>query len=69
MDNKNPPFKPNDRIRLTHMGKDPHPIKPGTVGTVESAHWFQNNWQVYVRWDNGRSLGLVMPPDKAVLLK
>ena len=43
-----PPFKPNDRIKLTYMGDDPHPIEAGTCGTVKSVCWFQNTWNVDV---------------------
>lgn len=58
------PVKQGDRVRLIQMGPDPHPIPPGTEGTV--------NWvngpagaptQIGVSWDNGRSLMLVPDAD------
>jgi hypothetical protein len=61
-----PPFVKGDRIRLIEMGKDPLPIEPGTEGEVVlTPTWFQDSWQVMVKWDNGRGLALVMPPDRA----
>ena len=63
-----PPFGAGDRIRLVRMcADDPDPIPPGSEGTVaRPPTFFQNAWDVSVNWDNGRSLGLVVPPDQAV---
>ncbi|NLS92727.1 MAG: DUF4314 domain-containing protein [Planctomycetaceae bacterium] len=56
--------KPGDRIRLLAMNDDPDPIEPGTTGTVVSVRQ-QGTWaQVDVKWDNGRTLMLVVPPDR-----
>ena len=59
-----------DRIRLTGMMRDdPDPVPAGTEGTVTFASWVNLNhgyMQVGVNWDNGRSLGLVCPPDRYV---
>ena len=61
-----PPFAKGDRIRLVSMTNDPDPIEPGAEGTVELPPGrFQDAWQVVVKWDNGRSLSLVVPPDVA----
>ncbi len=66
-DQRVPPFEKGDRLKLVQMGKDPCPIEPGAEGTVIIPPvWFQDNWQVCVKWDNGRSLNLVIPPDEAV---
>lgn len=61
-----PPFHAGDRIRLTEMGPDPCPIEPGATGTVSrDPGWFHDAWQVMVKWDNGRTLMLCVPPDRA----
>jgi len=57
-----------DRIRLTSsMADDPDPVPIGTEGTVISAREITGLGPPYVQvgvsWDNGRSLGLVCPPD------
>jgi hypothetical protein len=53
-----------DRIRLLAMTDDPDPIPPGTTGTVAAVR-HQRTWsQVDVKWDNGRTLMLVVPPDE-----
>jgi hypothetical protein len=59
--------KKGDRVRLVFMPDDPDPIPEGTEGTVEGVvdiDWGQDKKkQVYVRWDNGRTLSCVCPPD------
>lgn len=63
-------FKEGDRIRLVRMGNDPDPVPVGTEGTVEyyqECSSFRPAFtQVGVKWDNGRSLSLCIPPDCAV---
>lgn len=55
-----------DRIRLTHMGSDPDPMKPGEEGEVIG--W--NNGgdprfhQLWVKWDSGRGLSLLPGQDR-----
>ena len=66
---KHPIFKPGSKIRLVSMGNDPVPIKPGTKGTVIDSYRFGKQWQIEVRWDNGRKLSLIVPPDHAEVLK
>jgi hypothetical protein len=58
---------PGDQIELVAMPDDQHPIPTGTGGTVElvcdtTALTGSPSRQVRVRWDNGRSLMLVVPP-------
>lgn len=57
-------FKEGDRIELVSMTDDPDPIKPGTLGTIESVfEWNKIETQLSVRWDNGRTLGVCLPMD------
>ena len=44
------------RICCDNMTDDPHPIEPGTLGTVRGV---DDEGQVMVSWDNGRSLSLI----------
>lgn len=53
-------IKIGDRIRLLRMDNDPSPIPAGTTGTV---NWIGEMDQLGVKWDDGRTLGLV-PEDK-----
>lgn len=57
-------FKKGDRIELVSMTDDPHPIEPGSLGTVESVfEWRGKEIQLSVRWDSGRTLGVILPQD------
>lgn len=47
------------RVRLLFMGDDPHPIAPGSLGTVVG----RTRLQLLVKWDSGRRLMLV-PEDE-----
>ena len=48
------------RIVLDYMGEDPHPIEPGTRGTVRHV---DDIGTVHCDFDNGRRLGLVPGED------
>ncbi len=48
------------RIELVQMGDDPHPIPPGTRGTVT---FVDDMGQIGMRWDNGQSLSLIPGTD------
>jgi hypothetical protein len=56
-----------DRVRLLHMPDDPDPIPAGSVGTVQlitDLHFSaEPQVQFLIKWDNGRSLSCVCPPD------
>ena len=62
--------RPGDRIRLVSMHEDPDPIRPGEVGTIlEVRPCERDTWlQIEVTWDNGRTLMLVVPPDRFELV-
>lgn len=54
------PVEPGTRIRLIDMPDDPDPVPYGTLGTVDHG----NGSQISVKWDNGRSLHLLVGIDK-----
>ncbi len=61
-----------DRVELLAMPSDPDPIPVGSRGTVMAVsnhvtggeRWLQ----VDVAWDSGRTLMLVIPPDRVRVL-
>jgi len=61
--------KVGDRVRVTGAMNDPDPVAVGEVGTVD---WV-GSWsspltrQIGVKWDNGRSLGLIEGDPFAIL--
>lgn len=65
--------KKGDRVELVAMPNDPDPIKAGTQGLVtdvRAMHWPATDWhQVFVQWDDGRSLACVTPPDVLKLVQ
>jgi hypothetical protein len=59
-----------DRIRLLEMGEDPCQVDPGTTGLVRRvASWGPGDLTVIMHWDNGRTLGLVCPPDRFEIIE
>lgn len=61
-------LKNGDRIKLVHMPNDPDPVPVGTMGTILKVvllhfHGEKNQTQLLVKWDNGRSLSCICPPD------
>lgn len=48
-------YPPGTRIVLNNMD-DPYAVPPGTRGTVRSV---DDGAQIWVAWDNGRSLALI----------
>lgn len=58
-------LKEGTRIEMVYMGDDPHPIESGAKGTVKSVCDFGNGEvQLSVQWDNGRTLGVILPQDR-----
>lgn len=54
--------KPKDRVRLVRMNEDdPNPIEPGSTGTVNHIDCAGT---VHVKWDDGRTLGLIPGHDE-----
>ncbi len=54
-----------NRIELTApMVDDPDPIEVGAQGTVTWVGELHEYVQLGVKWDSGRTLGLVAPPDE-----
>lgn len=65
-------IQPGTRIRLIHMADDPEPILEGTLGTVSGCREFKfqgGGIQLWVDWDNGRTLSLIVPPDRFEIVK
>lgn len=63
------PVDEGKRIRLVEMPDDPCPVPQGTEGEVTRVHDMRDGtWQVSVKWDNGRTLSMICPPDKFELL-
>lgn len=54
------------RIVLDFMGDDPHPIAPGTMGTVRIV---DDMGTVHCTFDNGRRLGLIPGEDSFRVVK
>jgi len=54
------PVPEGTRIELVSMHDDPNPIPPGFRGTVVGG----NGAQMYVDWDEGRSLMLLVGVDR-----
>lgn len=49
------------RVKLISMGNDPRPIKSGAIGIVKLV---DDMGTIHVKWDNGRTLGLIPQVDE-----
>lgn len=60
-------MKIGDRIEMVHMPSDPDPILSGSQGTIENIQdidWPGRGFQqLWVKWDDGRTLSPIIPPD------
>jgi hypothetical protein len=57
------------RIELIEMPDDPDPVPPGTCGTITAVTnltsiFTDESFQLQVDWDNGRTLNMIVPPDR-----
>ena len=58
-----------EKIELIAMPNDPNPIPSGTKGSVESVtNIGHGEYQIGVKWENGRTLMLILPHDKIRIL-
>ena len=63
------PLPVGTRVRLIDMPNDPNPVQPGTLGTVHGgvvdAGWHRTaRSQIWVKWDDGRTLSLLPGIDR-----
>ena len=53
-------FPVGTRVRLIHMD-DPQAVPSGTLGTVD---YIDDDGQLHMKWDNGRTLALIYGVDQ-----
>ena len=58
-------YPPGTRIRLNAMDDPYHPILPGTEGEVD---FVDDKGQIFMKWDNGRTLPLAPGEDSFTVL-
>ena len=58
-------YPPGTRIRLNAMDDPHHPIFPGTEGEVD---FVDDEGQIFMKWDNGRTLPLIPGEDSFTVL-
>ena len=58
-------YPPGTRIRLNAMDDPYHPILPGTEGEVD---FVDDEGQIFIKWDNGRTLPLAPGEDSFTVL-
>ena len=58
-------YPPGTRIRLNSMEDPYHPIFPGTEGEVD---FVDDKGQIFMKWDNGRTLPLIPGEDSFTVL-
>ena len=58
-------YPPGTRVRLNAMDDPYHPILPGTEGEVD---FVDDKGQIFMKWDNGRTLPLAPGEDSFTVL-
>jgi hypothetical protein len=53
------------RIKIEEMVDEPFPVEPNTMGTITNVGYDIIN----VKWDNGRSLGVVIGEDRYEIME
>lgn len=53
------------RIKLLHMKDDTNPVPDGMEGTVQHV---DDMGTIHVKWDNGRTLGVIVGIDRYLIL-
>jgi len=51
------------RVRVLAMN-DPQPVPRGTLGTITGSRDMGSWTRIAVKWDNGSTLALAVPPDQ-----
>ena len=59
-------YKKGTRIKCISMDDPYYPIAPGTKGTVVAV---DDMGTIHMKWDNGRTLGLVPGEDEFKIIK
>ena len=54
-------YPPGTRFELHEMGHDSRPLPAGSIGTLEH---IDDMGTFHIKWDNGRTLGLVPGEDR-----
>lgn len=57
-------FAVGDRIEVVKMPDDPCPIEAGAQGIITDISPHDDWTQLWVDWDNGRRLAVILPPDE-----
>lgn len=59
-----------DRIEMVFQPNDPDPIRPGDRGRITRVMElpYKGGTQYGVKWDSGRTLSVIVPPDTVRLL-
>lgn len=59
-------YLPGTKIIMDEDMNDPQPIKKGEIGVVD---FVDDTGQIHMKWDNGRTLALIVNVDKFSIIK